>query len=102
MSDVEVATQTTYYSAVRLYLACPATMQVVGYDWNGQMWGLSETIDTTPYGSPRSLASADLDWNGHADLAIGHERVLTLAPIPLAVRRYDRPAIQTKRLALES
>ncbi len=35
------------------------------------MWGLSETIDTTPYGSPRLLASADLDWNGHADLAIG-------------------------------
>jgi NTE family protein len=34
----------------------------------------------------------------NADLAIGHERVLTLAPIPLAVRRYDRPAIQTKRL----
>ena len=30
--------------------------------------------------------------------AIGHERVLPLAPIPLAVRRYDRPAIQTKRL----
>lgn len=36
------------------------------------------------------------------DLATGHERVLALAPIPLAVRRYDRPGIQARRLGENS
>jgi len=71
VSDVEVANAPTYYSVKRLYLACPATKKVVGYAWSGQQWDLQETIDTAAYGAPRSLASADLDWNGKADLAIG-------------------------------
>jgi len=71
VSDVEVAYQTEFYATRTLYLACPATRKVVGYAWNGQSFGLRTTINTATYGSPRSLASADLDWNGHADLAIG-------------------------------
>lgn len=38
----------------------------------------------------------------NADLAQGHERVIVLAPIPLAVRRYDRPGVQAKRLGPRS
>ena len=34
----------------------------------------------------------------NADLAAGHERVLVLAPIPLAVRRGDRPGPQVRDL----
>jgi len=34
----------------------------------------------------------------NVDLAIGHDAVLVLAPIPLAFRRYDRPGTQARRL----
>lgn len=34
----------------------------------------------------------------NADLAVGHDRVLVLAPFPVAMRRYDRPATQLRRL----
>lgn len=38
----------------------------------------------------------------NVDLAQHHSRVLVLAPIPLAVRRYDRPAVQAARLGRDT
>lgn len=34
----------------------------------------------------------------NVDLAAGHDKVVVLAPIPVALRRYDRPGIQARRL----
>ena len=38
----------------------------------------------------------------NADLAVGHDRVLALTPFPVAMRRYDRPAAQLRRVGASS
>ncbi len=69
--DIEVTRHQDYYGAVRVHVSCPTARKVASYAWTGQQFQLWETIDTTAYGAPTALASADFDHNGRTDLAIG-------------------------------
>lgn len=69
--DVEVRRTTNWYAAPEILMSCPTAKAVVVYGWTGQMFEERERIDTSTWGGPTALASADFDWDGMADLAIG-------------------------------
>ena len=73
ISDIEVSKAGNDNDPLNVFFACSTARRVAVYRWTGQLWDAQSPINTAAYGAPRSLASGDLDWNGHTDLAIGLE-----------------------------